>query len=216
MNETIRILLVDDHTMVRKGLESLLQDEADAEIVAEAADGTEAVRLVSETKPDIVLMDIAMPEMSGLEATRIIKKNAPDVRVLALSMYERKEYLRQAVAAGADGYILKGDPPETLMSAIRDVAGGRAFFSPSFSSDLIAEVMAPGPKRDSRALTSRERQVLQLIADGKSNRIIATDLDISPRTVAVHRMNLMKKLEVHNAPSLLRRAEEEGLIHPRV
>jgi two-component system response regulator NreC len=215
MTEKVRILLADDHTIVRKGLAALLTGDGSAEVVGEASDGKETVVLAAQLRPDVIIMDIAMPEMSGIEATREIKAATPEVRILMLSMYDRREYVRQSIQAGADGYLLKSDAPEMLVSAVVAIARGERFFSPSLDEELIAESHEAPRRRGSEELTARESEILQLIAVGHSNREIADELSISPRTVAVHRMNLMKKLSVHNAPSLLRRAEEEGLLYPR-
>jgi DNA-binding NarL/FixJ family response regulator len=212
---SIRILLSDDHKMVRKGLSAVLQTEKDMEVVGEASNGREALELARQCKPDVVIMDIAMPDMSGIEATRAIKAELPATRVIALSMYERREYVRQAIKAGADGYLLKTDAPEELIAAVRKLCEGQSVFSLSLDRNLIEEARTGTRERQAQELTGREAEILRLIAQGGSNRHIAGSLEISPRTVAVHRLNLMKKLNVHNAPTLLIRAEELGLLQPR-
>lgn len=215
MNQSIRVLLADDHTMVRRGLAALLTENGEVEIVAEAENGREAVEKTLETHPEVVIMDISMPEMTGIEATRALKEQNPEVRILALSMYDRNEYIRQAIKAGADGYILKTDAPDMLVEATRQIAAGQRYFSSTLDAGLVRNSESNSRGRNSHDLTARETEILRLIADGLSNRLIAEKLNISPRTVAVHRMNLMKKLAVHNAPSLLRRADKEGLLAPR-
>jgi DNA-binding NarL/FixJ family response regulator len=213
----IRVLLADDHSIVRQGLRALLNGEQDIEIVGEAADGRQAVQLAKTLKPNIVLMDIAMPLMSGLEATRQIAKQVPSARVLILSSYSDDEYVHQLTEAGAAGYLLKQGDFTDVIRAIREADIGNAFFSPAISrrlSDRYRETIvrgAPANKR-SDALTSREVEVLQLIAEGGSNKEIAAELGISIKTVERHRQKLMDKLAIHDVAGLTRYAISHGLI----
>jgi two-component system response regulator NreC len=211
----IRLLLAEDHTLVRKGLRALLADEADIEIVAEANDGREAVRLAEELQPDLVLMDFSMPGLNGLEATRLIKHRIPAVKVLVLTRHASEEYVFQILRAGASGYVVKSAAPGELVSAIRAVYRGDSFLSPAIAGKVIEEyVRQPsGTVKDSyEQLTSREREVLQLIAEGHSSREIAEQLTISAKTVRTHRANLMEKLDLHSTAELTRYAVRKGLV----
>jgi len=214
----IGVLLVDDHTIVRKGLRSLLDGEAGLHVVGEAEDGREAIEKVQELHPEVVLMDIVMPILNGLEATRQIKKRFPEVRVLALTMHAAEEYISQILRAGASGYVLKQAAPAELVSAIEAVYRGDSFLSPSISSKVVeeyirqAELMGEGDSYD--RLTDREREVLQLIAEGHPNREIADLLHISVRTVGTHRAHLMEKLAIHSTAGLTHYAIRKGVIRP--
>jgi len=214
----IGVLLVDDHTLVRKGLRSLLEGEEGMEVLGEAQDGREAIQKVEELHPDVVLMDIAMPVLNGLEATRQIKKRFPEVRVVALTMHAAEEYIFRILRAGASGYVVKQAAPAELVSAIEVVYRGDSFLSPSISSKVVeeyirqAELMAEADGYD--RLTGRERQVLQLIAEGHPNREIAELLHISATTVASHRAHLMEKLGIHSTAGLTQYAVRRGLVTP--
>ena len=212
----IKVLLAEDHTIVRKGLRSLLDAEADIEVVGEASDGREALEKVAQLLPDVVLMDITMPLLNGLEATHQIKKLFPKVKVLGLTMYTNEEYVFQLLQAGASGYLVKQSAPMELISAIQAVYRGDSFLSPSVSKTIIDEFLRQGPglAQDDPfdKLTSREREVLQLVAEGYSNREIAAKLTISIKTVGVHRINLMEKLDIHNTPELVKYAIRKGII----
>src|SRR5438876_1158449 len=202
MNEVfmsnIRVLLADDHTVVRQGLRALLQTERDIEIVGEAETGRQAVRLARTLKPDVVVMDIALPQLTGLEATRQIVKEVPSSRVLILSSYSDDEYVHQLAEAGGAGYLLKQSTYTDVVRAIREATKGNAFFSPAISKRLsnhYRETIARGTpvKKSTDLLTSRETEVLQLIAEGAGNKQIAAELVISIKTVERHRQRLMHK-----------------------
>jgi two-component system, NarL family, response regulator NreC len=212
----IRLLLVDDHEIVRAGLRMLFLAEPDMTIVGEAGSGQEALRLVGELKPDVVLMDVAMPGMTGIEATRLIKEAHPDTAILALTMYEDEQYFFEMIHAGASGYIPKRAAPDDLVSAIRVVSTGNVFLYASLAQYLINEVLNQSGgnaiSSDTEELTAREREVLICIAEGNTNREIAEKLVISPKTVDRHRENIMRKLNMHNRVELVRYAIEKGLI----
>lgn len=210
-----RILLVDDHAIVRAGLKLLLESQPDFSVVGEAAGGQEAIRAVKEMRPDLILMDVAMPGVNGLEATRRIKAEHPKVQILALTMHENEQYFFQMLHAGAAGYVIKGAPPEDLIEAIRSVTRGEAYLSPPLTrrllDDYLGRVKEGLPADD--PLTEREREVLRLIAEGLTSKEIADRLNISPHTVERHRANAMTKLDLHNRAELIRYAIRKGLIH---
>ncbi len=212
----IKVLLADDHTIVRKGIRSLLDHEPNIEVVGEAEDGQEAVKQVESLNPDVVLMDITMPRLTGLEATRQIKKLFPNVKVLVLTMYTNEEYVLQLLRAGAAGYLIKQSAPAELLSAIQAVYRGDTFLSPAISKVIVQEYLrhTGGALQDDSydTLTVREREILQLIAEGHTNREIADNLDISVKTVGVHRVNLMEKLDIHNTTELIKYAIRKGII----
>jgi DNA-binding NarL/FixJ family response regulator len=212
----VRVLLAEDHTIVRKGLRSLLEAEAGIEVIGEAEDGREAIRKVQELLPDVVLMDISMPKLNGLEATRQIKKWFPGVKVLILTMHANEEYVLQILRAGASGYVVKRAAPTELVLAIQAISRGDAFLSPSISKEVIEEYIrqAEGTVENSYdKLTNREREVLQLIAEGHSSREIAELLHISQKTVRGHRARLMDKLDVHSTAGLTQYAIRKGVIN---
>lgn len=212
----IRVLLAEDHTIVRKGLRALLDGEVDIEVIAEAADGRQAVSLANELHPDVVLMDISMPLMNGLEATLRIKERYPEIRVVVLTMHANEEYIFQSLRAGAEGYLVKQTAPAELVSAIHSAYRGDSFLSPAISKRVIEEYIkqAKGSfeRDDFDRLTKREREVLQLIAEGHSARDIGSILVISDKTVRAHRANLMEKLDLHNTAALTLYALQNGLI----
>jgi DNA-binding NarL/FixJ family response regulator len=211
----IRVLVADDHTIVRKGLCSLLEAKPDIEVVGEAEDGREAVEKVEALLPDVVLMDITMPRLNGLEATRQIKRLFPKVKIVALTMYTNEEYIQQFLQAGASGYVVKQAAPAELMSAIQAVYRGDSFLSPLISRTVIDEYLKrtePAASSEEAKLTDREREVLQLIAEGCSNRDIAQKLQISIKTAGVHRTNLMEKIGIHNVTDLVKYALRKGII----
>jgi len=217
--EPIRILLVDDHGVVRAGLRMLLAADAELQIVGEAENGAQALRLADELAPDVVLMDISMPDMNGIEATRRIKADHPNVAVLALTMHEDDQYFFEMLGAGASGYVPKRAAPNDLISAIHAVQGGGVFLFPSVARSLVQDFLqrstyAGGerPNQSFDALTEREREVLTLIAQGRSNQEIADQLVISIKTVNRHRENIMAKLNLHSRVELVRYAIEKGLI----
>ena len=216
----IKVLLADDHTVVRQGLRALLQAEPDIETIAEAETGRQAVELTRTLKPDVVVMDIAMPMLNGLEATRQILKSFPCTRVLILSSYSDDEYVNQLSEAGAAGYLLKHGAIADLVTAIRKIKAGQTFFSAAISKRLMRryhETVIRGVfvKKSSDGLTSRETEVLQLIAEGKPNKQIAGELSISIKTVEKHRQHVMDKLDIHDIAGLTRYAVAKGIIETR-
>jgi len=211
----IRLLLVDDHEIVRAGLRMLFMAEPDMEIVGEAGSAEEALQAVQEVKPDVVLMDVAMPGMSGIEATRRIKEVDPDVAVLALTMHEDEQYFFEMLNAGASGYIPKRAAPDDLVSAIHVVSQGNVFLYPSLAKLLVKDFVRreeAGGDSVTDLLTPREREVLTYIAEGHTNREIAEELVISHKTVDRHRENIMRKLNLHSRVELVKYAIEKGLI----
>src|ERR1051325_340339 len=215
--QKIRFLLADDHTVVRQGLRVLLQAEPDITVVGEADTGRAAVQLARKLSPGGVIMDIAMPSLNGLEATRQILKDVPSARVLALSSYSDDEYVHQFTEAGAAGYLLKQSAATELIRAVREARNGGTFFSPSISRSLLnhyREAFRKGlPLRQGKGvLTSRETEVLQLIAEGRSNKQIASELGISIKTVEKHRQQVMNKLNLHEIAGLTRYAISKGIV----
>jgi len=211
MTKKIRILLADDHAVVRQGFRMILAAEHDFEIVGEAANGREAVELAEHLHPDVVVMDVAMPELNGIEATRRLAESAPRARVLALSMHKDSAYVREILRAGARGYLLKDAFDSDLLMAVRAVAAGDGYLSPSVSdavlSDYRKHVTDPID-----LLTSREREVLQMLAEGKTNKEIATLLNLSVYTIDAHRGRIMEKLNLHSIGELVRFAVRSGLV----
>ncbi len=212
----IRVLVADDHTIVREGVRILLEAQPDIEVVGEAADGQEALERVRELLPDIVLIDIAMPNLNGLEATRAIKRDYPSIQTIALTMYESDEYFFQILNAGASGYILKKAASADLLTAIRAVYAGEVFLYPSVARRLVADYLSrvkSGEEKSSYdGLTAREREVLKLIAEGHTNQVIADKLVISPSTVQTHRTRIMQRLNLHNRAELIQYAMRKGLL----
>jgi DNA-binding NarL/FixJ family response regulator len=214
---TLRILLADDHTVVRQGLRKVLEEHPEWQVVAEASDGREAVRQAEEHKPDVAILDIAMPLLNGVEVTRQIVRHIPGVRVLVLSMYADETYVAQVLHAGAAGYILKDSADVDLLQAVSAVAEGKSFFSPA-----VARLMLDGYVRQRsnengvvdryESLSEREREVFQLIAEGKVNKEIAALLSISTSTVETHRARVMEKLDVHSAVEIVLYAVRRGII----
>lgn len=211
-----RLLLVDDHAVVRSGLRMLLSAEADVEIVGEAGTAAEAIELVGATSPDVILMDIGLPDQSGIEATRAIKKRFPGVAVVALTIHEDQEYFFKMLDAGAAGYVPKRAAPEELLTAIRAAASGEVYLYPSLAKLLVTDYLnqehAPAEKANLDGLTERERHVLTYLAEGTSNEEIAASLVISPKTVERHRENIMRKLNLHSRSELVRYAIRKGII----
>ena len=206
MEKKITVLLVDDHSLVRRGFRRMLEDEADMDVVGEAGDGGEAVKLARELKPRVVVMDCALPTMNGLDATRQILADSPETAVLMLSMHSENTWVRQAIDAGAKGYVLKNAMNLELGPAVRRVASGETIFDPRVEQESVLK----GER--SSGLTPRELEVLQLIVDGKSNKEIATALDLSANTIAVHRANIMNALGIHKTAELVVYAIRSGLV----
>ena len=212
----IRILIADDHTILRQGLRHILTQAPDFEVVAEASSGTEAIERASELKPDVAIMDIAMKELNGIEATRQLQRTSPNTAVLVLSMYEDEPYVIRATKAGARGYLLKDSIEADLLQAVRTVHSGQSFFSPK-----IAKILLEGYTRGLNGkdvedryelLTTRERQIYQLLAEGKSNKELAYMLNLSVHTVETHRIRVMEKMDVHSAAELVLSAVRRGLV----
>lgn len=211
-----RIVIAEDHTILREGLKALLASDPRLEIAGEAADGMEAIRKVQELKPDLILLDLTMPRMNGIEAIRELKRESPDTRVLVLTVHKTEEYVLASLRAGADGYTLKDSTHAELSAAITAVLGGHNYLSPQISGKVISGYL-DGKKRikaksSLESLTMREREILKLIAEDYKNREIADCLCISLKTVEKHRDNLMKKLDLHSAAALTAFAIEHGLV----
>jgi DNA-binding NarL/FixJ family response regulator len=207
MSSEISVLLVDDHTLVRKGFRRMLEDDAEIRVVGEAADGVEAVKLAQELHPQVIVMDMAMPGLNGMQASIEILKVLPKTAILMLSMYSEENYVRNALDAGAKGYILKDAMDVDLVNAVKRVAAGQKVVAEGLLSS------SPGPDDDLDRLTNREKQILQLIAEGKSNKDVAALLDLSVNTVSVHRANLMDALGIHRTAELVLYAVRKGLVH---
>jgi DNA-binding NarL/FixJ family response regulator len=210
MSRKIRILLADDHTVVRQGFKMILNQQADMEVVGEAGDGKDAVKLALELRPTLVIMDIAMPNMNGVEATRRIMEAAPECKILILSMHKDAVYVRETLRAGAKGYLLKEAIDHDLLRAIRAVVQEGGFLSPEVSRTVLDEYQRVEDPFDQ--LTAREREVLQLLAEGKVAKEIASALEISVYTVDAHRGRIMKKLGLHSSTEIVRFAMRRGLI----
>jgi DNA-binding NarL/FixJ family response regulator len=211
-----KIVIAEDHTILREGLKALLSSSTELEVVGEAEDGREAVKLASELTPDLILMDLSMPRMNGIEAIKEIKKRNPEIKILILTVYKTEEYVLASLQAGADGYILKEANHSEFLLAIKNVLMGKHYLSPEISGKVI-EGYLKGKQEHTpvtvwETLTSREREILKLVGEGYKNREIADDLFISLKTVEKHRENLMKKLDLHTASALTAYAIEKGLV----
>lgn len=212
---TIRLLLVDDHAVVRSGLKMLLENERDVEIAGEAASASEAIEAAQHLKPNVILMDIGLPDLSGIDATREIKKRMPEVAIVALTIHEDEEYFFKMLEVGASGYVPKRAAPEELITAIRAAASGQVYLYPSLAKLLVRDFLDGGraaEEQTSSDLTDREQEVLTYLAEGASNEEIAASLVISPKTVARHRENIMRKLNLHSRSELVRYAIRKGII----
>ena len=214
--KSIRILLADDHTIVRKGLRMLLESHEGFRVVAEAADGREAVTLVEQHQPDVVVMDLAMPILNGIEAARQICSSNTQSAIVFLSMHSDEGYVLKALKSGAKGFLLKDSAEHDLVNAVKTVSEGKAFFSPAISKmrveDYVRQMREQKVEDSYDLLTTREREVLQLLAEGRSNKEVATVLDLSLHTVETHRVRIMEKMDVHSAAELVLSAVRRGLI----
>lgn len=208
---SIKVLIVDDHVVMAEGLRHLIDTQPDLVVVGCVADGREALRTVLELIPDVVMMDIAMPELNGIEATRLIGQRAPQTQVVILSMHSNQEYVLRALQAGARGYLLKKNAAEEVLMAIRTVHSGRRFLSRQIAEGVIDDYLRSGSESPLDALSSRERQVLQLLVESKSNAAIAESLSLSPKTVETYRSRIMQKLDINDMPSLVKFAIQHGL-----
>ena len=212
----IRILLADDHTVVRQGLRKLLEERPDWEVIAEAGDGREAVRLAEQHKPDVAILDVAMPLLNGIEATRQIARRVPGTRVLVLSMHADEAYVTQILQAGATGYLLKDSADVDLLKAVEEAAQGRSFFSPAIArvmlDDYVRQLADKGITDRYESLSEREREIFQLIAEARTNKEIAALLNVSPSTVETHRAHIMEKLDLHSAAEIVLYAVRRGVI----
>jgi DNA-binding NarL/FixJ family response regulator len=210
------VLLADDQGIVRRGMRALLETEPGVQIVAEASDGQEALRLCETADPDVVILDVAMPKLNGIDVAAQARKRRPDLRIIVLSMYADESYVVRALAAGARGYLLKEATDDDLLPALRAVAAGRSFFSPAVSGMLLEDYMRHLQQRgleDSyHLLTDREREVLQLLAEGRTNKEVAAALDVGVSTVETHRANLMQKLNLHNTAEIVLYAVRKRII----
>jgi len=219
MSNIIRVVLADDHVFVRDGIKSLLENEANIEVVGEAIDGADALEVVAATKPDLLIVDIRMPNLTGIEVVEKLRSENNTVKIIMLSMHESEEYVLKSIKAGADGYLLKGSSKEEFLKALHNVAAGGKYFSGDISSILIGQLTNSStslePKQtlgEEMMITKREKEILTLLLSGKGNKEIAEALDISKRTAEVHRFNLMKKLKVKNLMELSNKAAEYSLI----
>lgn len=213
-----RVLIADDHGIVRQGLRALLEKSPEVNVVGEASDGREAVRLAAELRPNIVVMDIAMPRLNGVDATSQILGRDPEIKVIILSMHSDESYILRALSAGAKGYLLKDSAEGDILPAVETVAKGRPYFSPVIASTLLDEYLQTMKKNKIRdsfdLLTEREREVLQLLAEGKSNKEVAAELNLSPYTIESHRTSLMQKLNLHNTAEIVLYAVRKNVIVP--
>jgi two-component system, NarL family, response regulator NreC len=212
----IRVVIADDHTLFRQGIRTLIAAETDIEVVAEASNGGEAVDRAAETRPDVVLMDIGMPGFSSFEATRQIRKNRPETKIVFLTMYDDEDYLVEGMEVGGSAYVLKDSPANELVSAIRDVQRGGSYLSPRMLSQLVDDfrtrIKTTARTPRFATLTAREKEVLKVLAEGNSTKEIATNLNLSVKTVEAHKFNLMRKLDIHNKAQLVQYAIQKKII----
>jgi len=214
MSKSVRVLLVDDHPLVRAGIRRVLETRAGLTVVGEAPNGLEALRLIEASRPDVVVLDLAMPELDGLELLQRLRDRSGSLRILVLTMHAQREYIRRAIQAGADGYLLKESAVQELLAAIESVLGGQPYYSPAVAAELARAAAEPpgGESPERPRLTGREREVLSGIARGLSTKEIAAELDISARTVETHRANLMGKLELRSIALLTQYAMRVGML----
>ena len=212
----LRLLVADDHTLVRNGLKKILETRPEWEVVAEAGNGREAVRLAADLKPDVAILDVSMPQLNGIEATRQLVRRQPNIRVLILSMHAEEAYIVQALKAGAKGYLLKDSADVELLRAVAAISGGASYFSPAVSKVLlnvyVRHLAEKGVTDRFELLSEREREILQLIAEGHSNKEIAALLSVSPVTVETHRSHILQKLDIHNTAELVLFAVRRGVV----
>ena len=212
----IRILLADDHTVVRKGLRLLLENQPDFQVIGDAADGREAVELAEQRKPDVIIMDVAMPVLNGIEAARQICAKMPSTAIVFLSMHSDEGYVLKALKVGARAYLLKDSAEHDLIDAVKAVSVGKAFFSPAIgkmlAEDYVREMREQKVEDSYELLTTREREVLQLLAEGRSNKEVATFLQLSLHTVETHRSNILEKLNLHSGAELILYAIRKGVV----
>lgn len=219
MSDIIRVVLADDHVFVRDGIKSLLENEANIIVVGEAIDGLDALKVVGNCKPDLLIVDIRMPHLTGIEVVEKLRSQNNTVKIVVLSMHESEEYVLKSIKAGADGYLLKGSSKDEFLKALHTVANGGKYFSGDISSILIGQLTNPSLNTETKPvlddemmITKREKEILKLLLSGKGNKEIAEALDISKRTAEVHRFNLMKKLKVKNLMELSNKATEYALL----
>lgn len=220
MSNTIRVVLADDHVFVRDGIKFLLENESNIEVVGEAVDGADALKIVAELNPDLLILDIRMPNLTGIEVVEKLRGEGKSLKIVMLSMHESEEYVLKSIKAGADGYLLKGSSKEEFLKALHTVANGGKYFSGDISSILISQLSNPNQAvfetkkaiEEELLITKREKEILTLLLAGKGNKEIADSLDISKRTAEVHRFNLMKKLKVKNLMELSNKATEYSLL----
>jgi len=214
--DKIRVLVTEDHVIVREGLRAILDSQPDIQVAGEATNGLEAIKQNEELKPDIILMDISMPEMNGLDATRRIKQAHPEVKILALTMHEGDEYFFEALQAGASGYFVKGGSSAELIGALRALAQGDVYISPTMTKKLLSDYLRRAKTGQDKevytGLTGREKEILKLVAEGRNNQDIAEKLFLSPSTVQTHRANIMAKLGLHSRTELVKYALRHGMI----
>lgn len=210
----IRVVMADDHALIRAGIGSLLARMPGVELVAEARDGPDALEQIAAQLPDVAVLDITMPGLNGIQVVARLRTECPDVRVIVLSMHDNEEYVRQALRAGASGYLLKDSSPLELELAVRTVAQGRTYLSPAVSRHLVADYLRRGSDGEGAAdgLTARQREILQLIAEGNTNQEMAATLNLSVKTIETHRSQLMDRLDIHDVAGLVRYAIRSGLV----
>ena len=216
----IQVLLADDHALMRRGIRDLLESDADIHVVAEAGDGREAAHLTQKFNPDVLIIDLTMPELNGLDAIRQIRKDSPQVELLVFSMHDSEDLIREVLSAGARGYVLKSDAALYLIEGVKSLARHKPFFTPRISeailNTLVTSAGGKSEKTSSGPLSSREREILQLLAENKSNKEIASRLGISVRTVETHRRSVMQKLDASSIVELVHYAIRNGIVQPRV
>ena len=212
----LRLLLADDHTLVRQGLRKILEERADWEVVAEVDDGREAIKKAVALKPDIAILDVGMPQLNGIDAAQQIVRRSPGTRVIILSMHSDEAYVTRALQAGASGYMLKDSAGKDLLKGVAEVAEGKSFFSPAIAklmlNDYVRRIAGPEVTDRFESLSEREREIFQLVAEGRTNRDVAQLLDISTATVETHRARIMRKLDIHNTAELVLYAVRRGVI----